>query len=545
MKKRNMKRNDILRLLALATVLGQGIPALAQVQDSLLLRDYQYVKQQDAWLTSGNAAALTRYQAKNIAEANLSLRYNRGGLTDYYESPEMLRLGAAVESFYRVSRRTVVFGSIAYENANAWRTTGSAWMNPTRKPFDIVEATLDNPGKKHRDTYQLTGAVGVDLGKGLSLGAQVDYTGANYAKYKDLRHKNKLMDLTASVGLYAPVASWLNVGANYRYHRNTESITFSMYGKDDRVYNSLISYGAMMGPVEQFGIKGYTDKSNEMPWVDDGNGAGLQLDFRLAEGLSFYNHFTYLYHKGYYGRKSPTTITYANHKGHQFSYEGVLSYKRSTALHQLAVKVLTEKIENFGSTYRELINDNGAYYYEYYESVKTGQRRWATTDIDYTGRWGIRGELPTWTVQAGLHFLQRKQIGILYPYYRRQSLKRTEVVLRGERNFFVGKGVLSAALGFSYAKGSGDVCEDGAYVEPQDGQSFPASMDAFLYREYQYLTAPQIGLHASAKYAFLLPSVRLRMHVKAGFDYRKASETYAYSLGNHNTQLTFAVGCTF
>jgi hypothetical protein len=70
-------------------------------------------------------------------------------------------------------------------------------------------------------------------------------------------------------------------------------------------------------------------------------------------------------------------------------------------------------------------------------------------------------------------------------------------------------------------------------------------MDAFLYREYQYLTAPQIGLHASAKYAFLLPKVRLRMHVKAGFDYRKASETYAYSLGNHNTQLTFAVGCTF
>ena len=198
-----MKRNDILRLLALATVLGQGIPALAQVQDSLLLRDYQYVKQQDAWLTSGNAAALTRYQAKNIAEANLSLR------------------------FYRVSRRTVVYGSIAYENANAWRTTGSAWIDPTHKPFDIVEATLDNPGKKHRDTYQLTGAVGVDLGKGLSLGAQVDYTGANYAKYKDLRHKNKLMDLTASVGLYAPVASWLNVGANYRYHRNTESITFS------------------------------------------------------------------------------------------------------------------------------------------------------------------------------------------------------------------------------------------------------------------------------------------------------------------------------
>ena len=126
MKQNNMRRNSILSLLALAAAMGQGIPALAQVQDSLLLRDYQYIKQQDAWLTSGNASALTRYQAKNIAETNLSLQYNRGGLTDYFESPEMLRLGAAVESFYRVSRRTVVYGSIAYENANAWRTTGSA-----------------------------------------------------------------------------------------------------------------------------------------------------------------------------------------------------------------------------------------------------------------------------------------------------------------------------------------------------------------------------------------------------------------------------------
>ena len=73
MKQNNMRRNSILSLLALAAAMGQGIPALAQVQDSLLLRDYQYIKQQDAWLTSGNASALTRYQAKNIAESRCSI----------------------------------------------------------------------------------------------------------------------------------------------------------------------------------------------------------------------------------------------------------------------------------------------------------------------------------------------------------------------------------------------------------------------------------------------------------------------------------------
>ena len=32
----------------------------AQAQDSLLLRDYRFVKQADAWLTADNAAALAK-----------------------------------------------------------------------------------------------------------------------------------------------------------------------------------------------------------------------------------------------------------------------------------------------------------------------------------------------------------------------------------------------------------------------------------------------------------------------------------------------------
>ena len=540
-----MKRiYQISRWLVLTLLFGQ-IPAHTFAQDSLLLRDYAYIKQANPWLTGHHAAGLTRYQSNNIAEAELYLQYRKGGLVDYYRADKELQVGANIESYYRVSKKTVVYGKISYDNFNGWGMTGSAWIDPTHRPFDIVEATLDNPGKKHRDTYKLTGAVGVDLGKGFALGAKVDYTGANYAKYKDLRHKNTLMDLQASASVLASVAPWMRVGANYLYHRNTESIDFSMYGKDDKVYNSLISYGVFMGPVEQFGTKGYTDKTNEMPLVDDGNGVGLQLDFQLAKGLSFFNSFSYIYHKGYYGRKSPTTITYANHTGHRFAYQGQLSYQKGAAHHILQANIATEKIENMGATYREMMNDNGAYYYEYYEPVKTGTRRWASVYFDYTGRLGIRGELPTWVIKAGLHFDERKQTGIQYPFYRRQSLKRTEVAVEGARNFFVGKGVLTTTLGFSYAKGSGDVCEDGAYVAPQDGQSFPASVDAFLYREYQYLTAPQYQISVAAKYAFVFPGVRLRTHVRAAFDYRHATETYAYSLGKQNTQLIFAIGCTF
>lgn len=517
-------------------------------QDSLLLRDYKYIRQTDPWLTSSNGAGLTRFQTQNIAETELSLQYRKGTLRDYYQSDKELLFDAIIESYYRVSSRTVVYGKMGYENYNGWGMTGSAWTDPTHKPFDIVEATLDNPGKKHRDTYQLTGAVGVDLGKGISLGAKVDYTAANYAKYKDLRHKNSLMDLQVSAGIYVPATSCLGIGANYLYHRNTESLNFSMYGKDDKVYNSLISYGAFMGPVEQFGSRGYTDKSNEMPLVDNGNGAGLQIDIRLTDELSFYNGLSYLYHQGYYGKKSPTTITYANHTGYRLTYQGQLTYKRNAALHQLSVGVETEKIENNGATYRELMNDNGAYYYEYYEDVKTGDRRWASTRIDYTGHLGIRGELPTWTIKAGLHFQQRKQKGIRYPFYRSQSLKRTEMCIEGERNITMKKGMLTTTLGVSYAKGSGDAYQDGTYTALQSGQTAPASMDAFLYQEYHYLTAPQFSIGLQAKYTFIFPGTALRTHIRAAFDYRRASITDDTPSGLHNphrTILTIAAGHTF
>ena len=60
----------------------------AQAQDSLLLRDYRFVKQADAWLTADNAAALVRFQADDIAEANLGLTKGNGHLTDFNGSPE-------------------------------------------------------------------------------------------------------------------------------------------------------------------------------------------------------------------------------------------------------------------------------------------------------------------------------------------------------------------------------------------------------------------------------------------------------------------------
>ena len=147
-------------------------------QDSLLLRDYRFVQQADPWLTQRNTAALTRFASNNIVTAEAALNYSKGKLVDFYDSPDVLQGNVAIESLYRLNQRTVLYGGISYDNWSGRDMTGSAFMHLSpmadRYPFDIVEDSLTNAGKKHRDTYRLTGGFGIDIYRGISIGARLD-----------------------------------------------------------------------------------------------------------------------------------------------------------------------------------------------------------------------------------------------------------------------------------------------------------------------------------------------------------------------------------
>ena len=363
-------------------------------QDSLLLRDYRYVQQSSPWLTQRNAAALALYDSRNIAEADLSLSHASGELTGFSGSPSLTTLQVAIESYYRISPRAVVLGGISYDNFSGSDMTGSVFMQQ-RLPFDIIEDSLTNSGRKHRDTYQLMGAFSYSFS---------DYTAGNYAKYKDLRHKNKLMDLQFTAGVLSTFNlqhSTFNVGADYTYHRRTESLGFNTYGKSDKVYKSLIDYGAMMGIVEQFGNEGYTDKNNEMPLFEDGHGGDIQLELCPLSTLSIFGNIGFIHATGYYGSKSPYTITYTDHERDIFAEQVRISYEQRTWKALLDIRYQHEKLQNRTNTVRGLTNNYGATHYEYYDDAETGDKKWRNLDIDYTMYLGIRHELPTWTLTAG------------------------------------------------------------------------------------------------------------------------------------------------
>ncbi len=514
-------------------------------QDSLLLRDYTFIKQSDPWLTSPNAAALTRLAHQNIAQADLSLTGKKGGFTNYSGSDDATLLNANVESFYRYSQHTVFFGSMSYENFSGRHMAGSAFINPERKPFDLVEDSLTNEGTKHRDTYQLTGGFGCSVADGFAIGGRIAYTAANMAKYKDLRHQNKLMDLQLSAGIYADVTSWLNLGAYYLHHRNTESITFGTYGTSDKVYKTLVSYANFTGHLELFGQEGYTDKSREMPLVTNNNGIGIQSSF-LIPHFSFFASYAYTHGWGYYGNKSPYTITYSEHNSDQHQLRLYATYTpSSTSRHCLDFTADFETQQNDATTHREMKNASGATYYDYYTPVKNADRLLRDFSLSYTLHLGIRESLPTWTLQTAIAWMKRKQTAYIYPYYRRQDISNYAPSVSICRNIVAPKGVWSVTLNGSFLQGKGKPYEDFAFQTPSDKQAAPPSMDAYLYREYQYLTASQFSIGGNVKYAFIFPQTHLKTYTKISLAHQKANETYSYSNGRNHTQATLAIGCEF
>ena len=532
-----------------------SVASVGCAQDSLLLRNYEFVKHNDAWLTSNNGAGLTHFNHQNIAEAEVSLSYGTGGLTTFGGASHVLQADASVESFYRISQRTVVFGAISYDNWTGRNMTGSVFMKD-RLPFDIVEQTEENSSKKHRDTYQLSGGVGVDLYKGYSIGARIDYKAANYAKYKDLRHSNKLMNLQLSVGASAPVLDWLTVGGNYLYHRQTESVTYHTFGKTDRVYLSLIDYGAFMGRTEQYGSTGFTDNGREMPLVEDQNGGSMQLElrpFQHTEGrlktLTVYGEITLTHGTGYYGRKSPYTITYTNHQRDILTLSGRVSLAASTSKQFLDISYSNEKLKNFAENYREMKNEVGSYYYQYSDPTETGDKHWQNINIDYTLHLGIRGEQPAWTIKAGYRWQKRNIDAYLYPYYRRQLLNTHEVAASIRHAIVTQRGVWSAMLSGAFQKGTGEVFTDGTFSTPSAKQNAPDTMNAFLWQDYHLLTSPQFSIGVELRYNFHFPGTRLLTHIRGNLQYRQANsltnDLCPTDLGNTYTTTTLALGCTF
>ncbi|MBB4035351.1 hypothetical protein GGR21_001240 [Dysgonomonas hofstadii] len=514
-------------------------------QDSIRsLSDFEYIKNQEAWFTSDNAAGLHTLPVKDVSIAEVYLNKSNGKFINYFESGDSYQYGGKAESYFRMNPKVVLYGYVEYSRFVGKEMSGSAFIDPYYMPFDIVEMSDENSGKKELERYHLAGAISAEVYKGLRLGGKIDYLTGNYAKIKDLRHQNTLMDMYLTLGASYQINPLIEIGANYFYRRNTEGMNFKTYGNTDRQYYSLISFGSFYGRSELFGDSGYTSKtSGTTPVFNQFNGGAVQLNLNLSPKVNLFNEFTYKSRDGYYGIKSSTTIQYTRHEGNLLEYNGMFSLKTKSDLHSVRLVAGLEKLDNYEKIYKRITTSAGNTIIEYYGETQMLERKDINAGIEYTGNIGLKDNHPTWVLKAGGNFSSREQTVSVYPYYRKQTIRSFVGNVSARRSIFSGNNIYSISLGAGYGSGSGTPNNDGLYATPSSSQKEPESSDMHLNREYEYLTASRFGINAGFKFDTPV-SQSVNGYVGLDCSFTKAMDI-KYLQGSSYTSATIKIGCSF
>lgn len=436
-------------LLSAGVVTGgaSGSALSAQNRDTTSWQRFEEIARWDAWLQSDNAAGLVMLPPLRMSWIALSAVGERGSLRDDSDAEGSVRIGAGAGSCLRAGNRTTLCGGVQYDRFSGQGMSGSYFIDPQQTPFDLVEYTTDNPGRKQLERYRLSGAAGYALNRRFAAGIRCDYATANYAKRKDLRHINSLLDLEIGPALLVRIGPHFALGVNYAYRRRVESLLLQVYGKTDRVYESLLDYGARFGKREVFGENGYTKENEAKPLFDRYHGAALQLDWRPHRGVSLFGQVAFRTRKGYYGRPSPSTIVYSNHSGSEISCVGQLVCDAGPHRHLLRLELERREVANRENIYTNQNEELGRSYIRYLGEADVGNRTRQSATLLYTGQFGVKRELPVWQVTLDGRVEQRQILAVNYPDYRRQQLTWWHLRAEGLRHLLRGRNLWSCSLG--------------------------------------------------------------------------------------------------
>jgi hypothetical protein len=464
-------------------------PVRAQSVDSTW-QNIDYTKYTNAWLSSGHVLGLHALPVTRLSIAEVYAGKNKGGFVNFYESDNRYKAGAKVESYRKMNARLAFLGGIAYETSTGKNMGGSVFIDPTINPLDIDEYADSTAGKKKLERYNLVGGLSTRLGRRWRLGGRVNYEAANYAKFRDMRHTNKLLQLDAYLGGSYTVNDRLEVGLGYGYLRRIESVKFGIYGNTDRQYLSLINFGSFYGIVELHDEKGYTADTN--PLVDLVHKVSAFAHVKLGPQASWFSELNYGVRDGYFGQKGTTGIMYTDHAGSQYAYHGVAVIQRARLLHHLDLRVAARALENRQNIYRLETPQGGSSSTVYYGQSQVLDQKIRESSLHYSLHSGNIGLVPKWMFNAGVNYRSRTQQVSIYPFFRKQEINTYHMSAAVVHNREQGQNLITFSYQILAGSGNGTAQRDGLYATPSDSQNLPGSKESYLNQEFEYLTASRI-----------------------------------------------------
>jgi len=463
----------------------------------------------NVWLSSENAAALTSFNDTLLSQASLSWKHDAGNWCDFSESNDQHVVAADVSSFKRLFSSVMVYGGIGYTNFNGRNMQGSMLIDDGDvKPFDIVDYSLDNAGRKHKEIIRVNGALGWQMSTHLSLGAKIDYRSGTFVKYKDLRHTNTYMRLHTSAGLF--VSSLFNrhisLGATATYRRRIESIEFKTYGTNDKEYFSLVDYAVLTGVVEYFSGVGFTESGSKLPLYSCHLGGGVQASLHFGNGFEWYNSYQYLNQEGSYGEKSQYDISYAQWNGEDMHYESRLSRRSGQSFHILDFSLHSVSLSVKRNICRQERDENNSsvLFYRYYTPVKINDKQLDDLHFAYVWCYEPILDMYRWRVKGGVDVSKIDQTAYLYPSFRRQNITVYKPFVSTEHLFELSSDrYLNVLCEVALQKGSGGAYTDGKLSSVEADSYAISGQMSYLRQNYDYLVKLCVRSCIGVSYHFM------------------------------------------
>lgn len=495
------------------------IPAICVAAGTIVPAGAQIVSL--PYYCNDNSAFLTDIvDTVRVTTTGISSHFGSGGFCNYSNGETEFSVGAYAKSVYRLNDRVICYGLIDYNNLWQQKAAGSVFINPEDKPFDIVEEADTNRGTTNLERFHLVGKVAYNITPRFCFGAEIDYTAANYAKRKDARHANSLMDMNLGLGVKYNFP-FVSLGAAYIYRRSNEGMKYSICGTTDVVYYSIISYGAFWGARELTCSEGFTDKNREIPLSDEYKGVDFQIDFSFWK-LRIYNSAEWINRDGFFGKKSPYTISFECHDGKTFEYQSVVDFKQSSVLrHLISLGYNKKELFAYRNIYKIVSNKNGSTDVEYYDPLKISDKSITTLSAEYSLHW--KGSSIERRMELSVGRTERVTNAFKYPFYRIQDINYNNLNALYSELYRVRHNEISYSIGGGFGSGNGTPFFDGVYVQLTEGQNIPPSQTLLLLREYDFLCSRRFSAQLGAKYSVNIKSDNIKPYILVDYTYTRST----------------------
>lgn len=520
----------LITLLLTASAAGQGYRHNAQ-----------YFLQTHPALSTSNAAALSLLEKGEVCQARLSFEKENGGLIPLEGSDDAWKAGAATEAFRKVSDRLSYYGKLSYSRFRGQDMGGQVLMQPSYNPVNFLEEDFSTKGTKQRETYSLSGGIACTLSESVTLGTAVDYTSADQLKFKDPRFQNVWMDLSVRPGVLLRLSDTFRLGVNLECRQTLEKVNAGLYGTIDRDYSILVDMGNFYGPRERFeGDAGYISTTNERPLTHGFYGLSLQALIK-RDGTEYCGELTALYHNGYFGSHTSSSVVFCEFRGPEISYTGTFVHPVRENLHKLAVEASFGLLGNYTNAYRHETEIGMTGKIVYLGQSQTNSRTHIRAAGAYTFFGDTSGFLPGWEVNARAEVFCKLQQTMLYPFNRDWNTVSVDVSASAGRNITRGKNIYSAEASASFLMGFGEPRKDSM---AGGATTTYRSFDNYSDRQFEYETAGRMGIGLALRYSRIL-SEHFVPYVKLSDRFCTLLSTPRYLSGGSRNVAVVSIGCNF